>query len=188
MSLLSPGRLRPAAAAAVAAGLLLAACGVPLDGAPRPIDRSTTTTEVTLGADDNPGSPRVSLYFLDDDTLAAQTYPVEGEPNLMTAVSLVLSTGKPPAPLQNRIPTGTTLRKIEVVDGEARIDLSDEMNDISGLTQKEAYAQIVFTALAFDSVTSVRFSVNGKVVDAPTDNSNLRIVRADDYEAPLNPG
>ncbi|QXC62294.1 GerMN domain-containing protein [Aquihabitans sp. G128] len=184
-------RRSPALAALGAALLVLtvvgAACGVPLDGEPRAINRSTTTTQTTLAPSADPKAKTVSLYFLDDDHLVVQTFPVDGDPDLKTAIGLVLSTTKPASPLTNRIPTGTTLRKVEVVRSEARIDLSDEMNDISGLTQKEAYAQIVFTALEFPAIKSVSFSIAGKPVDAPTDNSNLPVVTADDYEAPLSP-
>ncbi|MCU1497119.1 MAG: Spore germination protein-like protein [Acidimicrobiales bacterium] len=182
--------LRPLTAAAIAALVLSAAataCGVPLDGTPRAIERSTTTTATTLGPSNDPAAKTVSLYFLVDDHLVVDLFPVDREPNLQTAIGLVLSMTKPTAPLTNRIPTGTTLLGVEVDGSQANIDLSEEMNDISGLTQKEAYAQIVFTALQFPQIKSVSFSIAGKPVDAPTDNSNLRVVTADDYEPPLSP-
>jgi len=181
-----PGRAAGLVAVALALAVALGACGVPLDGAPRAIDRSTTT-QTTLSTNLDPQAKRVSVYLLEDDHLVEERYPVDGEADLKTAIGMVLSITKPPAPLGNRIPTGTTLRSAKVVRNEARIDLSDEMNDISGLTQKEAYAQIVFTALQFPSIKSVRFSVAGEPVDTPTDNSNLPVVTADDYEPPLSP-
>ena len=63
--------------------LLLAAlvsCGVPLDGEPRAISVSTTTTSTTVVPSDDPRAPRVSLYFLDEDHLAVQSFAVEGDP------------------------------------------------------------------------------------------------------------
>ena len=74
-----------------------------------------------------------------------------------------------------------------VADGLATIDLSSEIDDIGGPAQKKAFAQIVFTALGFDEVERVRFLVDGKPVDAPTDDGNLAEVTADDYDPPLNP-
>ena len=69
----------------------------------------------------------------------------------------------------------------------ASINLSGAIEDIGGPAQKEAYAQLVFTALVFSQITSVKFRVQGSPVDAPTDNGNLAMVTADDYSPPLNP-
>ena len=173
---------------ALMSALLLAACGVPLDTAPRAINRTTTTlaSQTTVPPSKEAGAPKVRVYFLDDDRLVATNIAVEAEPDLAKAIGLVLAT-KPDAPLQTRIPPGTNLLGLRVEGSVALIDLSEAIEDISGPTQKEAYAQLVFTALEFTQITSVQFRVQGKPVDAPTDNSNLAVVTADDYAPPLNP-
>ena len=173
---------------ALLGALLLAACGVPLDTAPRAINRTTTTlpSQTTVALSEESTAPKVRLYFLNDDRLAATSVAVEADPDLAKAIGLVLST-KPDAPFQTRIPPGTNLLGLRVEGSVATIDLSDAIEDISGPTQKEAYAQIVFTALEFTQITSVQFQVQGQQVDAPTDNSNLAVVTADDYAPPLNP-
>ena len=95
--------------------------------------------------------------------------------------------GEPEPPLDTRIPIGTELLGF-ALDGEtAVIDLSDDIEAFTGQAQKEAYAQLVFTALASGRARSVRFRVGGEPVRAPTDQGNLDVVTANDYDPPLNP-
>lgn len=177
-----------AASTAVAAGL--AGCGVPIDREPRAINQSTvppTQTVPTTVA--SSGAPMVAVYFVNGDRLQAEEYPVEGEATLGKALDFVLAA--PPedasSEVSTSVPPGTKLRGAMVADGLATIDLSSEIDDIGGPAQKKAFAQIVFTALGFDEVERVRFLVDGKPVDAPTDDGNLAEVSADDYDPPLNP-
>ena len=173
----------------LAGGLMLSACGVPADDAPRTINRSTTTTlpnQTTVPLSGAVGAPKALLYFLDDGHLSPTYVAVESDPDLAKAIGLVLAT-QPEAPLQTRIPPGTKLLSSRVEGSVASINLSGAIEDIGGPAQKEAYAQLVFTALVFSQITSVKFRVQGSPVDAPTDNGNLAMVTADDYSPPLNP-
>lgn len=179
-----------AAAGGLAALLAVTSCGVPIDGQPRPITQTTIAPADTVPTTVAPtGSPEVSVYFLNGERLEAKEYPVEGEVTLGKALDFVLAapadTGA--TDLQTAVPPGTELRGVEVADGLATIDLTGEIDDISGPAQKEAFAQIVFTALGFDEVQRVRFLIDGEGVDAPTDDGNLTVVTADDYNPPLNP-
>jgi spore germination protein GerM len=178
------------AAAAALTGLgVLAGCGVPIDREPQAINQTTVAPTETVPDTVAPDSgDTVSVYFLHDNRLEAAEYPVEGEVNLGQALDYVLAT--PPddgSDLGTSVPPGTQLRGVQVNDGLATIDLTGEINDVTGPTQKEAFAQIVFTALGFDEVQQVRFLVDGQAIDAPTDEGNLPVVTADDYDPPLNP-
>lgn len=178
-----------ALAVAVTAAVL-AGCGVPLDRAPRPITQTTIApTDATPTTIATSGAPEVSVYFLNGDQLQRIGYPVEGDPTIGQALDFVLAA--PPEPigedLHTSVPPGTELRSVEVTDGVATVDLTSAINDVSGPAQKEAFAQIVFTALAFDDVQTVRFLIDGEPIDAPTDDGNLAEVTADNYDAPLNP-
>jgi spore germination protein GerM len=179
-------------AAGAAAGLLgLAACGVPIDQEPRAISQTTIApaATVTVPTTVSPGGASVAVYFLNSNALQAQEYPVEGEVTLGKALDFVLAT--PPddtsPALHTSVPPDTRLRGVEVADGLATIDLTSEINDIGGSTQKQAFAQIVFTALGFDEVQEVRFLIDGRPIDAPTDDGNLSVVSAENYDPPLNP-
>ncbi len=188
-------RNRSSMLAAIAVGMLallaldLTSCGVPLDSAPRAINRTTTTIpdQPTVPASDAVGAPKVNLYFLAGDRLTRSSVAAESKATPELAIGLVLST-EPDAPLQTRIPPGTSLLSLRIQNKVASIDLTDAIEDISGPSQKEAYAQIVFTALESDrTITRVRFLVQGKSVDAPTDKGNKALVSASDFARPLNP-
>jgi len=187
-----PRWVAPALAAAASLTVLavLVGCGVPLDDAPRAISKTTTATTDTVPVTISPtGAPAVAVYFLNGERLQAVEYPVEGEATLGQALSFVLSA--PPddgsADLRTSVPPGTRLRGVEVAGGLATIDLTGEIKDVSGSPQKEAFAQILFTALGFNEVQEVQFQIDGKPIDAPTDDGNLATVSADDYKPPLNP-
>ena len=177
------------------AGLvLLAACGVPLDSSPRTISRdpadTTEPADVPPTTNGSPTAQKVSLYFLRQDHLEEVRYGVTESPTLGSAMAYVLAgpQGGSSSKYRTAIPPGTELSGDAIVrNGTARIDLSGEINFISGETQKQAFAQLVFTALALPGVQKVRFLIEGKGVDAPTDDGNLTLVTADDYKSPLNP-
>lgn len=192
----APRPRRGAVVAILAIAALVAvattSCGVPLDDRPELITRATTpssrpaTTPTTTPSSD---AEEVSVFFLSGDALEEVRYPVEGTPSLAETIGFVLA--GPPEDgargLSSAIPPGTKLNGVRVVDRRAVIDLTDSINDIDGQPEKQAFAQIAFTALAFTGVREVRFQIDGQGVDAPTDNGNQRIVTADDYDPPLNP-
>lgn len=188
--------IRPVALAAAVGALVIAgavglvACGVPLDDQPRAITQTTpATVAATPTTAASTDAQEVSVYFLRGERLERVGYPVTGEPTLRKALDFVLSPldkDADPA-LHTAIPPGTQLNNVEVTDGVATIDLTSEINDVKDQTQKQAFAQIVFTTLSFEGAKEVRFLVDGDPVDAPTDDGNLPTVTADDYDKPLNP-
>lgn len=182
--------LAAAAALVVAAAAALAACGVPLDDQPRAITQTTpSTVPATPTTAASTDAQEVSVYFLRGERLERVGFPVTGEPTLRKALDFVLSPlgPKADADLHTAVPPGTKLNDVEVTDGVATIDLTSEINDVKDQTQKEAFAQIVFTTLSFEGAKEVRFLVDGDPVDAPTDDGNLPTVSADNYDKPLNP-
>lgn len=186
----SGGRRRSIRVAAVAGVLLAlvsvlsAGCGVPIDDEPRAIGRSTIDAESeaerqTPTTSDSPGARQVLAYFMRNEELAPVEFSVDGEPSLADA--LTFATSEPPEGYNTSIPLGTSILSAEIVDDVATIDLTPEINDISGQSQKQAYAQLVFTAFAHRDLDAVRFEVDGKAVDTPTDNGNRESVTKADY-------
>ncbi|MGI8754599.1 MAG: GerMN domain-containing protein [Acidimicrobiales bacterium] len=183
--------IRRLALAGLAASMLAtsAACGVPLDDEPRAITRTTLPADATPTTVTPDGGPRVSVYFVRKDHLVVQSYQVKGDATLAKAVGFAL---QGPAEgsqgdLRSSVPPGTDLRSAKVIRGTARIDLTRQINDVAGTNQKEAFAQLVFTALQFPGVDRVRFQIEGANVDAPTDHGNQTVVTAGAYDPPLNP-
>jgi hypothetical protein len=162
----------------------VAGCGVPIDDGPRAISRTTVDpsvddSRVTPTTSDRPGAVEVTAYFIGDQRLVGVAFPVDDEPGLRDALAFAL--GEPPRQLTTALPSGTQILSAEVVDAVAVIDLTSEINDISGQSQKQAYAQLAFTAFTFADVVRVQFLVDGEPVDAPTDDGNKAVVTPDDF-------
>lgn len=167
--------------------VVAASCGVPLEDEPRAVTSATQPQETTPTTSNSPTAQEVSVYYLVGDSLEVTRYRVEGEPTLEAALQFLLTT-PPTQDAKTRIPPGTSLRDLEVTDDVATIDLTPEIvNDTSGETQKQAFAQLAFTALASEGVTQARFLVEGKEVEVPTDRANQGTITADAYDPPLNP-
>lgn len=178
-----PGRALALLVAMAAVGV--AGCGVPIDSEPRAITRTTLdpdlgTPRQTPTTSDSPAAAQVTAYFMRNDNLQGWQFRVDGEPTLEEA--LAFATGDAPPGLTTSIPSGTAVRSAAVEDQIAVIDLTSDINDVSGQAQKQAYAQLVFTAFAHDDLAEVRFMVDGRAVDAPTDNGNRAAVTQYDYD------
>ena len=177
----APRRRAAAAVVALLAALCLLAatsCGVPLDDEPRAVTSATQPQETTPTTSDSPTAQEVSVYYLVGDSLEVTRYPVDGEPTLEAALQFLLTVA-PTGDAKTRIPPGTSLRGLDVTGDVATIDLTPEIvNDTSGETQKQAFAQLAFTALASEGVTQVRFQVDGQEVEVPTDRANQRTITA----------
>lgn len=186
-------RRRPAGAAVAAVvalstlvTLAAAGCGVPIDQGPRAISRTTVDprvddSRVTPTTSDRPGAVEVTAFFIGDQRLVGVDFPVDDEPTLHDALAFTL--GEPPRELTTALPSGTQILSAEVTDAVAVIDLTSAINDISGQSQKQAYAQLAFTAFTFADVVRVQFLVDGEAVDAPTDNGNKAVVTPADFSA-----
>lgn len=174
-----------AAAGVVALSALVAAgCGVPIDEGPRAISRTTVDpsvddSRVTPTTSDRPGAVEVTAYFIGDQRLVGVEFPVDEDPTLHDALAFTL--GEPPRELTTALPSGTQVLSAGVSDAVAVIDLTSAINDISGQSQKQAYAQLAFTAFTFADVVRVQFLVDGEAVDAPTDNGNKAVVTPADF-------
>lgn len=180
-----PMRLLPGLVLTV---LAVISCGVPLDDHPREITLSTsTTTEVTTTTDGTTTSGDVAeIYFVDENgALRADEVTLE-RASIAAALSELLST-EPPSGHKSRIPSGTRLLEVRTRADRVIVDLSSEMHDIESPLDRVAYAQLTFTVLAFPDVSEVTFEIDGKPVDAPTDDGNRKVVTEADYMYPLHP-
>ncbi len=183
---MTPIRRTPTLALAVALSTLFGAvaCGVPLDDSPQVINRTTTTQPQVIPADPAT-SKTVSVYFINDGRLVDQQVPAGDDASIAAAITAVLK--RPEPPLQTQIPAGTELVDSATVGTTATIELTDDIQSIEGEPQKQAYAQLVFTALASGRVNQVTFLVAGEAVKVPTDNGARDVVTDADYRPPLNP-
>lgn len=158
---------------AVLVALLLAACGVPVDDAPRALP-STAVAATTAAA--VPGSAASAVVWLvRDDRITPRRTPVPppGDPE---AALRALLERLPAAPGRARsaIPAGTRLLSVVTESGVATLDLSPEFAATGGDELRLAVAQVVFTATEpGGGITGVRLRIEGEPVDVPLRDASL---------------
>jgi len=171
----------------LAAVVTVAACGVPTDGQARPIATepgTDTTSSPVTGAS---SGRQVILYFVGPDGLEKVTRRVESDPDPTATAIRTLLAGLTDAEkekeLLSSIPPDTRLLATPTkVDEVLTVDLSSELNGITGDSLKAAYAQIVWTAAAPTNANQVRFLIEGKPIAVPTDSENKDVVGRNDYD------
>lgn len=170
-------------------------CGVPRDGKARAIAENDpdglvqgSPPPTTLST---PTGQVINLYFVGTDELAKAPRPAAAPADPATVIGMLLGGPTPKekdSGLVSSIPPDTQLLGEPVLsaDGVLTLDLSSELNGITGASLKEAYAQIVYTATDLPKVASVAFLTEGKPIAVPTDEGNLDVVGRPDY-ATLTP-
>jgi spore germination protein GerM len=154
----------------------LGGCGITTDDSPRPIPQGAlpeqlilpaTTTTITVETVDR------TLYFAlaDAESLATLSVPVpatEGNP-YRAALSALVATRPVQEDLNNQIPPDTAVlaADLDAASGVLTVNLSEEMEGIEGELLVQAFAQLVFTATEFRTVTGVRFLIEGQPRGTP---------------------
>jgi germination protein M len=169
---------------------VLAACGIPTDGEPRPLaDETPTSTPDTAPAD---ADTSAAVYLVRaTNALGSVRRGLSGPRSPVTVLEALLA---PPSDeeledgLSTAVPLGTTVLEVVQDDDLVSVDLSDEWDSLVQPNALLAYAQVVLTLTDLNGVERVRFLVDGEGVAAPTINQgDLDTVTADDY-AGLDPG
>lgn len=185
-------RARRALGAVLATGALTAAaasCGIPTDDQPRAISPSSTAgsqpnTPSTM--DPNSANGVEETVFLiegsatassDGERLAARTVHVANttdEAQLAKSTLEELIAQSSEDGLTNAVPSGLKILSATLnEDGtELTVDLSDDFNDVQQLLQRQAFAQIVFSATAVTpaNINRVVFHIDGVPIAAATGN------------------
>ncbi len=182
---------------AVAAGPLLAGCGLPADDSPQAIAPDDVPPDLL---DPNPsssttvpaGGTEVVIYLLEETAngtrLAEATREVRqaGVPDdRLAALFDGLLRGESDAGLSTQIPADTVLRDVDVQGDVVVIDVSgDLLSSIQGPALAQAFAQIVWTATepSAGGHSDVRFLVDGTpgtVIDGEGVQQEGPVSRAD---------
>ena len=161
-----------------ACALLLAGCGSGDDEttvvAPGET-AATTTTGTTTTAPTDTGEvaeeQRLQVYFLRDEKIGVGARRVPETPAVgAEAVRALLggpSDEERTAGLTSAIPSGTELLDLEISDGVATVDLSEEFASGGGsLSIQARVAQLVYTLTQFPTVRAVAFRLEGEPVEA----------------------
>lgn len=157
--------------------LLVAACGVQDDAAPRPLaaqdvpfDLLAPATSVP-NAQDAAGVPR-TVWFVDNNGLLATSRrplesPVTPE-SILNALLKGVTDAEANSGLRSNITSGTKLLSVKgPEDGVVTVDLSGEFLTVSRELQRLALAQVVFTVTGLTNVDRVLFEFDGKPAEVP---------------------
>jgi spore germination protein GerM len=158
------------------AALALAACGLPEDSSPRVISEEALPPDLT----DGPAATTTIPPELAEDRqvflvkqLADDQYRLEPVPRQVradatteakiasTLESLVRRPGGDDPALGTRVPETLLIQGVTLTDNTLTIDLSADMASVENISQRLAFAQLVFTATQFDEVDNVRFTIDG---------------------------
>jgi spore germination protein GerM len=171
---------------------LATACGVPNDGSPRALPKNDvpfgllvpSTTPPTVPGATQP-TEGVTVFLVSSNRLIAVGREVAPPATLFKSLNALLGgpgAQESAAGFRSAINVGTRLLSLRVQQGVATIDLSGAFVGVSGQEQILALAQIVFTATADPSVTSVLFALDDKPVEVPRGDGTLTaagLTRAD---------
>jgi hypothetical protein len=173
-------RAKAAFVVALTAISLLVACGLPKDSQPRVIAADKVPFSL-LGPSSTAQSNQangiaVPLYFIQGDRLAAAPRRLND-----TAPTKVLETlvkgpaDTDPSALKGAIPPETRILRTDLRDGTLTVVLTKDVLSATGPLQKNAFAQLVYTATDLAGVLQVHFRVadadgnNEQDIEPPTD-------------------
>jgi spore germination protein GerM len=161
--------------------LLLTACGLGSDRAPRQIADDKVPFELlgpstTTPTSNVPGGPSVKLFFLDGTELRAvsRSVPTRDPRAVLNELVKGLTDGDPFG-IATSIPKDTQIVGVANDGDTVVVTLNNAILNIAGALQKNAFGQMVFTVTDL-GIQGVRFRVtdatggNEQDVPVPTDN------------------
>lgn len=184
--------MRRAAALVVMVALVatLASCGLPTDHQPRAIPRHdvrdllTPTSAPTNGSAQAAGVT-IRLYFLCGQRISEVLANATGDDprSVLDAELAGPNDSLKFSGYSTYLPTGTRIFSLDLSpSGVLHVQLSKEMDALSGVSARNAYAQLVFAATGTAGVKQVSFeTTNGTAVEVPTDSASKKTVSRADY-------
>jgi germination protein M len=129
---------------------------------------SSSTTSTTVGDPDE--TVTLNVYFVRDEQICAAARVVPKTQQVGAAAMEALlegpTTEEEAAGVFDAIPEGTTFLGLEIEDGIASVDLSEEYASGGGtLSMSMRLAQVVFTLTQFPTVKGVEFKLDGESVE-----------------------
>ncbi|HQV57697.1 MAG TPA: GerMN domain-containing protein [Ilumatobacteraceae bacterium] len=173
--------------------VLLGACGVTIDDAPRNIpDGSRRDLLVSNGNSAGPAVGSARIYLRAPTRSGSGSGLLRSVPRGVEEIPLKVLTALLAGPnddevrqeLTSAIPRDTQLLSSSLTGGVLTVDVSGDLSELTGATQVEAVAQIVLTATEITGVQSVRILLSGTVQDWPDGAGILRSTPLTKYDFP----
>jgi germination protein M len=160
----------PTSAPGTTTSTTVPATTAPTTPAPTPATTMPATTTTTSTTTTAPASiVDVTAYFLRGERLVIAHRDVAAPAVLRAALTALLAgptDAERAAGETSAIPAATTLRGVNLRDGEATVDLSGEFATGGGtLSMTARVTQVVFTATQFTNVDRVTFWIDGEPVE-----------------------
>lgn len=177
---------RPAVFLAVLVSIsVLAGCGIPVDGRPRPVaNPRTRDNRSTPGS----GTTPVMLYYVRNDHLTGVVRVASDD--VVTTVLRMLTNRDGVERSEgtvSQIPRDTEVNSTTLRGSTLHIDLSSEFDNVVGPGRQLAAAQLVMTVTELRDIEQARFSVEGREITMPSPTRGDRVtVEPCDY-LPLLP-
>ena len=136
-----------------------------------PDDSNQTSAEPTVTEGADPQTTDVRVYFAKGETVGVVGRAVP-QTKATAAAAMAELLGGPNATEESwgfgtEIPAGTRLNGVVIADGVATVDLSPEFASGGGsLSMQLRAAEVVYTLTQFSTVKTVRFEIDGVVVQA----------------------
>jgi hypothetical protein len=190
---MTPHRYTASLVVAVTGVLVLSACGIANDVAPRDIPDRQRSPLIDTPVQAVPSSAGTDRIFLLAPELPDQPRHLRAAPRAVGASPTLrlqslfgpLSTQETGARLRTAIPEGLQLRFATLqTNGTLIVDVSDELLSLSSSTLIDAVAQIVFTSLEVRNVQRVELLVNGIAQQWPGGDGSLRTAPLTSYDFP----
>ncbi len=166
---------RTHATLALALTMIISACGIQTDSAPRDLpedERSLVIAGSSAGTDAS-GANRIYLVAPGDERLLRS---VPRDAALREDLIKILLLGPNPEEIEDQfssfIPPATELLSARSNGQILILDLTSEISELTGQSLSQAIAQIVYTATEIDGIKAVQLKVNGAEVAWPTTNGD----------------
>lgn len=183
---MTAGRWRRVVAGCVV-GAAAVGCGIGADESPRALEVTVTTTTAPPGP--TAGFASALLYFVREGSLLPieQELPDDSPSTILEALVQAAPQDQAVSNLATSIPAGTEVLSFRRDDTHATVDLSEEFDNVVGLSRQQAIAQMVMTLTGREGLDTVSFQVEGSdIAVASTTRGDVDEVDACDYVSLLS--
>jgi hypothetical protein len=155
----------------IVGALLVSACGVQPDGAPRDLPDAEQALAPSAGSsgDTAQGADRIYLLAPADERLLRSVQREARDPTeLISTLLRGPNDAEIEAQFNTAIPSTTTLNEARRQGQTLVVDLSPDIIELDTQSLSRAVAQIVYTATELDEIENVQIEIDGERLSAPT--------------------
>ena len=144
--------------------VLLASCGIPVDGSPRAMPGQPGGQ--SAAGQQSSGDTQAFVYLVLDGHLVPSARDVSERTPIavLRATAQPLSADEAARGLVSQVPKGTKVWSADQTGDVVDVDLSHEFENVIGSSRQQAIGQFVFTATELLGVNELQFTVSGNPV------------------------